>query len=313
MGQNDNKGILICYDCNISTKDIIMQATLPQSEFLEPHILAQYLSADKITLLDELIHKAKESNLKSKHVYKMFHGIFAYGNLSLLKKPKVAIIGTRTPNQYTKQITAQLANMLSQKGFVIVSGGAIGIDSIAHVNANNNAILILPCGIDITYPKENHHLINTLKQKALVLSEYSDLHKPMKHTFLERNRLIIAWSDVIIIPQADIKSGSSSSANLAITLQKPLFVLPHRLHESRGTQELLQTQKAQCIYDIESFVKNMCEIYNITHEQTLKDPILEFAHANGLFEDAIRLFGDSVFTYELEGKVKRNGLYIVPC
>ena len=290
-----------------------MHTTPAQSEFLESSALAKYLSMDKIALLDDLIHKAKENNLKSKHLYKAFNGVFAHGNLSLLKKPKVAIIGTRSPNQYAKQITTQLANTLSQKGFVIVSGGAIGIDSIAHLNANNNAILILPCGIDAIYPKENATLINNLAQNGLVLSEYSGTYKPMKHTFLERNRLIIAWSDIIIIPQADIKSGSSSSANLAITLQKPLFVLPHRLHESRGTQELLHAQKAQCIYDIESFVTNVCEIHNIAYMQEIKDPLLEFAYNNGLFEDALKLFGDLVFAYELEGKIKRNGLYIVPC
>lgn len=290
-----------------------MHTTPAQSEFLESSALAKYLSMDKIALLDDLIHKAKENNLKSKHLYKAFNGVFAHGNLSLLKKPKVAIIGTRSPNQYAKQMTTQLANTLSQKGFVIVSGGAIGIDSIAHLNANNNAILILPCGIDAIYPKENATLINNLAQNGLVLSEYSGKYKPMKHTFLERNRLIIAWSDIIIIPQADIKSGSSSSANLAITLQKPLFVLPHRLHESRGTQELLHAQKAQCIYDIESFVKNACEIHNIAYMQEIKDPLLEFAYNNGLFEDALKLFGDLVFAYELEGKIKRNGLYIVPC
>ena len=290
-----------------------MHTIITQSEFLESSALAKYLSMDKIALLDDLIHKAKENNLKSKHLYKAFNGVFAHGNLSLLKKPKVAIIGTRSPNQYAKQMTTQLANTLSQKGFVIVSGGAIGIDSIAHLNANNNAILILPCGIDAIYPKENATLINNLAQNGLVLSEYSGTYKPMKHTFLERNRLIIAWSDIIIIPQADIKSGSSSSANLAITLQKPLFVLPHRLHESRGTQELLHAQNAQCIYDIESFVTNVCEIHNIAHTQEIKDPLLEFAYNNGLFEDALKLFGDLVFAYELEGKIKRNGLYIVPC
>lgn len=290
-----------------------MHTIITQSEFLESSALAKYLSMDKIALLDDLIHKAKENNLKSKHLYKAFNGVFAHGNLSLLKKPKVAIIGTRSPNQYAKQMTTQLANTLSQKGFVIVSGGAIGIDSIAHLNANNNAILILPCGIDAIYPKENATLINNLAQNGLVLSEYSGKYKPMKHTFLERNRLIIAWSDIIIIPQADIKSGSSSSANLAITLQKPLFVLPHRLHESRGTQELLHAQKAQCIYDIESFVTNVCEIHNIAYMQEIKDPLLEFAYNNGLFEDALKLFGDLVFAYELEGKIKRNGLYIVPC
>lgn len=289
-----------------------MQTISNESIFLKKDTLANYLEADKISLLDTLIDIAKSSNLKSRHLYKEFNGIFAQGNLSLLNKPKVAIIGTRTPNQYAKQMSAQLANILTTKGFVVVSGGAIGIDYIAHVNSNNKAILILPCGISTNYPKENIQMIENLRQNGLVLSEYNGTYTPMKHTFLERNRLIIAWSDIVIIPQADIKSGSSSSANLAIALNKPLFVLPHRIHESRGTQELLQANKAKCIYDIESFVKIACKWHNLPYEQN-EDPILEFARANGLFEDALKLFGDMVYTYELEGKISRNGIYIAPC
>lgn len=286
--------------------------TINESIFIEKDKLANYLEYSKIALLDKLLEKAKSSNLKSRHLYKEFNGIFAQGNLSLLNKPKVAIIGTRAPNQYAKQISAQLATILATKGFVIISGGAIGIDFIAHINSNNNAILILPCGISATYPKENISMITNLRKHGLVLSEYSGTYMPMKHTFLERNRLIIAWSDIVIIPQADIKSGSSSSANLALTLNKPLFVLPHRIHESRGTQELLQTGKAKCIYDIELFIKNACKLHNLKYEQN-EDPILEFARTKGLFEDALKLFGDIVLTYELEGKIKRNGIYIAPC
>ena len=289
-----------------------MQTTFNENIFLEKDKLANYLEASKIALLDEILERAQLNKLKGRHLYKAFNGIFAQGNLSLLNKPKVAIIGTRTPNQYAKQITAQLATMLSAKGFVIVSGGAIGIDSIAHMNSNNKAILILPCGISTNYPKENISMIANLRQNGLVLSEYSGTYTPMKHTFLERNRIIVAWSDIVIIPQADIKSGSSSSANLALTLNKPLFVLPHRIHESRGTQELLQENKAKCIYDMESFVKMACEWHNLSYEQD-RDPILEFALTNGLFEDALKLFGDVVFTYEIEGKIKRNGIYIAPC
>lgn len=283
-----------------------------QIAFLGQNELASYLQSSKISLLDTLIEKAISSNLKSKHLYKKFNGVFAQGNLSLLNKPKVAIIGTRTPNQYAKQVSAKLASMLAARGFAIVSGGAIGIDSIAHINAGNKAILVLPCGISTSYPKENLSMITNIRKHGLVLSEYGDNYMPMKHTFLERNRLIIAWSDIIIIPQADVKSGSSSSANLALMLDKSLFVLPHRIHESRGTQELLKAQKARCIYDIDSFVKVACEWHNLSYEKDY-DPILEFARTNGSFEDALKLFGDMIFTYELEGKIKRNGIYIEPC
>lgn len=262
---------------------------------------------------------AKQHNLSSKHAYKDFQGIFAIGNLDLLKSPIVAIVGTRYPNQYSKQYTAMLSHKLSKQGFAIISGGAIGIDCIAHQNSDTNSILVSPVGLNQIYPKQNKSLFEKIRSSGLLLSEYEDNEMPKPYQFLERNRIIIALSDLVIIPQADLQSGSSSSARLCVALDKPLFVLPHRMNESLGTQELLHFGNASAIYNVESFINHINQKYNFNKEETASqdsskaDKLLEFASNNGLFVEALQKFGDVVFEYELQGKIRRNGLYIELC
>ena len=283
------------------------------ASFIDSSILSEYIGKEKLEILHNIPNIAKQCNLSSKYLYKDFKGIMIQGNLDLLKKPKVAIIGTRTPNQYVKSYTAALAKKFATKGFVIISGGAVGIDSIAHEHSGPNSIMVLPSGIDTYYPKENISLIDSVRQQGLLMSEYKNGFTPRKHSFLERNRIIIALSDIIIIPQADLRSGSSSSANLSVALKKPLFVLPHRLNESLGTQALLHNNKAMGIYDLELFIQNICKSFDINYANDKDDEILQFAKNHGFFDEALQKFGNKILEYELEGKIRRNGLYIEVC
>lgn len=277
---------------------------------LDSKDLEKYVGSDKIALLNNISSLAKAANLSSKYLYKEFTGSYVIGNLSLLKAPKVAIIGTRTPNQYARHYAGLLSREFSTHGFSVVSGGAIGIDCIAHMSSGARSIMVLPCGINVNYPRQNATLIESKRQNALVLSEYAPNFMPHKHSFLERNRIIIALSDFVIIPQADLQSGSMSSANLCNVLQKPLFVLPHRINESLGTQDLLAKNKANCIYNAHDFVTSKCKEYGLDSIESSEDELLTFAKNNGLFTEALRLFGDKVLEYELEGKIQRNGVYI---
>lgn len=282
-------------------------------KILSIHDLSNYVSHTKVSLLRDLKAIAISKNLRAQHLYKDMEKLFYDGNLELLKQPIIAIIGSRDPNQYAKHYTNMLSNTLSLKGFSIISGGAVGIDSIAHNNIHKNAIMVLPSGININYPRENAQLIKNIRQHGLLLSEYEHNTMPRRHSFLERNRIIIALSDIVIIPHANINSGSSSSANVAIAMNKPLYVLPHRLNESLGTQDLLESQKAKSIYNIESFIDSICNAFSMQNTQTHNDEIIEFITHNPLFEDALKRFGNKILEYELEGKIRRNGIYIEPC
>lgn len=97
------------------------------------------------------------------------NSLFYIGNLDLLKREKISFVGSRSPNQYAKNITYQLSNKLSQAGICIVSGGAIGIDTIAHQAAGSqNTIMVAGTGLDIRYPAINKKLIQDIEAKGLV-------------------------------------------------------------------------------------------------------------------------------------------------
>ena len=149
--------------------------------------------------------------------------LFYTGNPKLLEsKAIIAIIGSRSPNPYAKALSAQLASKLAKAGASIISGGAMGIDIIAHQNSLPSTIMISPSSLDQIYPPTNAKTIQEIAKKSLILSEYEKAYNPHKYSFLMRNRIIIALADAIIIPYADLKSGSQNSANVALKLDKKL-------------------------------------------------------------------------------------------
>ncbi|WP_104760493.1 DNA-processing protein DprA [Helicobacter cetorum] len=232
--------------------------------------------------------------------------LYFVGNTELLSTPlKVAIIGTRRPNPYSKQHTITLARELSKSGVIIVSGGALGVDIIAQENALPNTIMLSPCSLDLIYPTSNAKIIQKIAKNGLILSEYEKDFMPFKGSFLARNRLVIALSDIVIIPQADLLSGSMSSARLAQKYQKPLFVLPQRLNESEGTNELLEKNQAKGIYNIQNFINTLLKDYHLKEIDEVKDEFLEYCAKNPSYEEAYLRYGDKLLEYELLGKIKR--------
>ena len=234
--------------------------------------------------------------------------LYYIGNKKLLDTFKVAIVGTRRPNQYTQITTAALAQKIS-KYATIISGGAIGIDFIAHTNSIPNTIMISPASLDIIYPKENSKLINDIKNKALMISEYKSPYFPKKYSFLERNRIVIALSDIIIFPQGDLNSGTNYSAKIAIELNKPIWTIPHRYKESPLSEYLIINNYAKVIYDIDNFIRDYIPDSKVQNMQSLEsksDEILEFCKNAPSFEIALEKFGDRILEYEFMGLLIRQ-------
>jgi len=218
--------------------------------------------------------------------------LFYKGNLELLNKPKIAIVGSRKASKYTKEITFLLAKKLSKK-FVIISGGALGVDTEAHKGAFPNTILVSPASLDLIYPKSNENLINNIYKEALAISEYEKNYKPFKHTFLERNRIIVALSEFVIITEANIKSGSMRSFEWAKEYNKKVYVIPHRLNESSGTRYLASSNQAEVIWDIDEFCKNL----GINSEEKILS-----------LNEAIKTYGSQIYEMELNGEIEiKNG------
>jgi DNA processing protein len=234
-----------------------------------------------------------------KQLKKPVEKLYFRGNRALLKEKKISIVGSRKMLAYTKQMVASLSMKLSQNNIVIVSGGAMGVDAIAHKAAYPNTIAVMANGLDIVYPQVNKEIINNIYTNALALSEYEKGVRATRYSFVVRNRIVVGLSDIVIIAQADLNSGTMQSAKIAIEEGKEIYVLPHRMGESEGTDWLIQNHKAKVIYDIDTFV------HKLTGESIrYDDPFLAYCAKTPSYDEAVAYDSAKVFEYELLGKIK---------
>lgn len=237
--------------------------------------------------------------------------IYYKGNLELLKMPKISIVGSRKMSVYTKNLTFKLAQKLSQIGICVVSGGAIGVDIESAKASLPYHIGVFANGLNEIYPKSNEYIIKQIYENALALSENEPNHIPLKHDFLARNRLVVALGDILIITQADLKSGSLNSAKHALEYGKDIYVLAQRIGESDGTNELIANYKAKIIYDIDVFVAQMQEYFSVQKCYTQNyDEFLEFCKNGANLDEALERYGELVYDYELDGKIIIDGVLV---
>ena len=234
--------------------------------------------------------------------------LFYKGNLSLLKRPKVSIVGTRRPLNYTREYTYKLARALGARGVCVVSGAAMGVDGIAHEGAGaDNTIAVVANGLDIRYPAVHKGLIASIEEKGLVLSQFREGFKTTGWSFVVRNELVVALGDILIVTEADLGSGSMRSVEYALKMGKEIFVLPHRLSESRGTNMLLQECKATAITDIETFASR----FGVAVEKHVeKDEFFYFCQDMPTFDQTVEKFGERVYEAELEGIIAIENGYV---
>lgn len=235
------------------------------------------------------------------------------GNIELLKKRKISIVGTRKPSKYTREFTQKLASKLSQNNICIVSGGAMGVDAVAHTGAGSfNTIAVLPCGIDIKYPSVNKNLLTNIENDGLLLSQFEEGFKSRPWSFVTRNELVVALGEVLVVSEAELNSGSMRSVEFALKMNKDIYVLPQRLGESSATHELLESGRAQAIYNIDTFVSKFSILDSSTIESS-KDPFILYCSTHPTYEEAVKKFSDRIFEAELNGEIEiRNAkVYII--
>lgn len=164
----------------------------------------------------------------------------------LLKKPAIAIVGSRKMSGYGRAVTEEFVRGLSQAGVVIVSGLALGIDSVAHKEALENrekTIAVLPCGLDSIYPATHHSLAQRIiEQGGALVSEYPPGISPQRQNFIARNRIVSGLADAVLITEAAEKSGTLHTANFALEQGRDVFAIPGNItsYLSRGTNNLIK-------------------------------------------------------------------------
>lgn len=142
----------------------------------------------------------------------------------------ISVVGTRMPTSYGQKVTQDIVYSLVGSGYKIVSGLALGIDSIAHKSAlesGGKTVAFLGCGVDIIYPYSNAYLYNLiLKKEGLIISEFPPGMNVLKGLFIARNRLISALSKSVIVIEGSDKSGSLITAKYAAEQGKDVYAIP---------------------------------------------------------------------------------------
>ncbi len=149
--------------------------------------------------------------------------LFCLGNIDLLNKPSISVVGSRKNSIYGELICKQVVLESSK---VIISGLAYGIDSIAHrqsLEQGNKTIAVLGSGVENIYPKEHIDLARQIAETGLLVSEYPPTVKPAKRNFPMRNRIIAGLSNELYVCEAKINSGTKITAEMALEIGNEIF------------------------------------------------------------------------------------------
>ena len=217
-------------------------------------------SSAKDEKLDYIIHKIDEYKMDVttfldkdfpsilNHIYNPPAILFMRGNRALLDKRlnRIALVGARRCSLYGRNVARLLGKELGKYSTIIVSGGARGIDTHGHeglLSSQGYGIVVMGCGLDIVYPRENTKLFDRILQNnGLLLSEYPPGTPPSAKHFPARNRIISGLSRGVIVVEAKASSGSLITADMAVSEGRDVFVVPCNLldHTADGNKFLMR-------------------------------------------------------------------------
>jgi DNA processing protein len=190
------------------------------------------------------------------------------------KENCISIVGSRKHSIYGKEVTKQITEKLIARNITIVSGLAMGIDSIAHqtcVNNKKRTIAVLPNGLDLIYPQFNNSLsIDILNTGGLLVTEFPINSHILKYNFHRRNRIISGLSKIIIVTEAEKSSGSMITVRHGLNQGKDIYTVPGSIFNpfSKGTNNLIK-EGANPITDINNIYEEI-GIKEKIHKETNK-------------------------------------------
>lgn len=192
--------------------------------------------------------------------------LYSIGNTNLLHLPSIAIVGSRKANFEALKAIRKIMPTLIEKEFVINSGLARGVDTMAHktsIQCKGKTVGVLGSGFFHIYPQENIGLVENMKKEHLIISEYPPDTKPQKWHFPMRNRIISGLSKGIVVIQAEQRSGSLITAEYALQEGREVFAVPGNINESlsQGTNKLIQ-QGAKLVQSGEDILEEFAYFSN---------------------------------------------------
>lgn len=155
--------------------------------------------------------------------------LYVRGDKSVLKdKMHIGVIGTRKPSQYGHDVAYTMSKVLSENGVVVVSGGAQGIDSVAHnaaMESGGKTLLIMGCGFGYAYLMENEEMRKRVAQNGALVSEFPPFTAPTRFSFIQRNRITAGICRGVLVIEAGEKSGTLSTARRSFSYNRDVFVI----------------------------------------------------------------------------------------
>lgn len=247
----------------------------------------------------------------------------ARGNLETLRQEMVGCVGTRHASAAGMMFMADLAAEFASHGLAVVSGMAIGTDTAAHrgaLRAKGNAVTVavLAGGVDYIWPTENEGLYHEILDRGVVLSEMPVGYVPVATNFIQRNRWVAALGNKLILGEADMKSGSVTTARFAIEMNRPVFAVPTHPTDARGAgpNSLIRDGVAKICTGIQDFFdshtpKKQNKEKNIGVENILLDaigsvPVSESVLASVVQKSVSEIKRDLV-VLELQGLIRNTG------
>ena len=253
--------------------------------------------------------------------------LFIRGKLPAKRVKTVAIVGTRKPSAYGREIATKIASECAKNGIVVVSGLALGIDSIAHraaIDSGGKTIAILANGVDKIYPRSHADLGQKILQtNGAILSEYPNNTPARPWQFLARNRIVSGLADAVVIIEAASRSGTLSTANHALDQGKEIFAVPGNITSplSAGCNQLIKNganplTSVEDLLDFlipDRFEKQTQLFKGDTREENV---ILEFLSKNGTTSSDVIIkqtklsaseFNQAITMLELKGLALNNG------
>ena len=170
--------------------------------------------------------------------------LYYTGNISLIRYPGIAVVGTRRSSPYGRWAAKEIARRIARCRVPVISGMAEGIDSAAHwgcLSEDMGTVAVFGTGIDLCFPASNIRLKSIIEQKGLILSEYEPGTRGFAGNFPERNRIISGLSKSVIVVEGALKSGSMITARLALEQGRDVYAVPGNIDQlnSIGVNKLI--------------------------------------------------------------------------
>ena len=247
------------------------------------------------------------------------------GNIETLCKRKVSVVGTRHSTAAGMNFVADLSQKFAEHEYAVVSGMAMGTDAAAHIGAlkskgNTQTIAVLSGGVDYIWPLENEALYYEILERGCVISEMPVGLKPVAQNFVQRNRWVAGISELLILSEADLKSGSMTTARFAIDYKKPVFAVPGHPSDERsaGPNSLIRNGLATLCMSSKDFFDDEKEKVkkSNTYKNDILDklgmiPVSESVLAN-LVKKTVPEIKSDLVVLELQGLIrKQDGGYVL--